>query len=221
MQGVERKTLLIARYNETLPVKWCFVNAVKEIMIGSFDKCEVFSGNLALVRMGKLYGYVNRYGNIVIPPKFSTAQSFHEGYATVAVEKEPNSTLYGVIDTSGTFVVMPNYAWLGTPSEGRVPYQTQKKGLTVFGYLNMKGEVVIEAQYTQVSRFNDGLAAVRMEDKEGYINIDGEIIIPIKYNRARMFKNGSAFVSIGKNKSALINTKGEILWGPYKQKDCY
>ena len=221
MKGEESNTLLIARYNEALPVKWCFVNALKELMIGPFDKCELFSGDLALVKMGKLYGYVNRNGNMVIPPKFYMAQSFYEGYATVAVEKEPGSTTYGIIDTSGTFVILPNYAWLGTLSEGRVPYRIMKDGQPMFGYLNMKGEVVIEAQYTQASPFNEGLAAVRMAEKEGYINIHGEIVIPFKYTRARTFENGSAFVSIGKNKSALINTKGEILWGPYKQKSCY
>ncbi|PHR27073.1 MAG: hypothetical protein COA38_13870 [Fluviicola sp.] len=224
MKGNKRSVLLMARYDAKLPVKWCFINPMKELIMGPFDKCELFYENLAAVRLGKQYGYVNRNGDMVIYPKFITATSFNEGHATVSVDKGEEANYpqsYGVIDTSGTFIIPPSYSWLGKLSEGRIAYKMYKNGSVVYGFLNLKGEIVIEAQYTEAFEFHDGLASFRIDDKEGYIDINGKIVIQPNYSIAGTFRYGTAYVSIGKNKKALINTEGEIIWGPEKDKNCW
>lgn len=216
--GDETSVLLKGRFDEKLPVKWCFMTPLKKLVMGPFDDCEYFSEDLAAVRIGQHVGYVNRAGEMVITPRFYEAGVFNEGHAAVSAEngndKSPGT--YGVIDTTGQFIIPPNYQWLGTPSGGRVAFSSSTNTELEYGFLNLKGEVVIEAHYSTPSQFHEGLAAVKINGKMGYINTDGKMVIPAKYRYAGAFQHGTAQVFIGKKKQALINTKGEIVWGPQK-----
>lgn len=53
-----------------------------------------------------------------------------------------------------------------------------------YGYINTKGEIVIEPCYTTAGRFYTELARVKIEGKYGYINTNGELAIPAEYSSA-------------------------------------
>lgn len=55
-------------------------------------------------------------------------------------------------------VIKPNYNYLSLPSEGLILYQKVKEGK--YGYLDVKGNIVIEPQYDNASSFEDGIAQV-------------------------------------------------------------
>ena len=57
---------------------------------------------------GFRYGYVDRTGAVVIPPRFEAAFGFSEGLAVVAV-KETGATKYGYIDKTGAWVIQPQF----------------------------------------------------------------------------------------------------------------
>lgn len=69
-----------------------------------------------------------------------------------------------------------------------------------WGYMDIKGNVIVSPQYDYAESFSDGLGLVGFKGKYGYINGDGEIAIPIKYNFAASFQNGNAVVSLYKDK---------------------
>ena len=60
----------------------------------------------------------------------------------------------------------PLYAYLSSPSENLILYQKVKEGK--YGYLDIKGKVVIEEQYDNASSFEDGVAQVT---KDGVTSI--------------------------------------------------
>ena len=51
-----------------------------------------------------LYGYIDSYGAVVIPPKFKGAGEFSEGLAPVR-----ENGYYGYIDETGKYVIEPRY----------------------------------------------------------------------------------------------------------------
>lgn len=51
-----------------------------------FDRAGKFSGDLAPVKMGNKWGYIDYTGTFVIPLQFEDAHSFSEGLAAVKVE---------------------------------------------------------------------------------------------------------------------------------------
>ena len=47
------------------------------------DKIRSFAGGLAVVKVGRLHGYIDKRGKTVIEPQFSFARAFHRGLAYV------------------------------------------------------------------------------------------------------------------------------------------
>jgi hypothetical protein len=79
-----------------------------------------------------------------------------------------------------------------------------------FGYMNLKGELVINYKYDWANKFNDNVASVNINDKWGYVDGSGKEIIPIQYSFATDFSNNVAYVEIN-NKKMLIDKKGSVV----------
>ena len=76
------------------------------------------------------------------------------------------------------------------------------------GYINTKGEQIVECKFDYADDFNEGLAMVEKDGKRGYINTKGEQIIECKFDFAWSFNEGLAAVQKD-GKCGYINTKGE------------
>ena len=76
-----------------------------------------------------------------------------------------------------------------------------------WGYINTKGEQIVECKFDYVGDFKDGLAMVEKDGKRGYINTKGEQIIEYKFDDAYDFNEGFARVQKD-GKWGYINTKG-------------
>ena len=91
-----------------------------------------------------------------------------------------------------------------------------------YGFINTKGEIVIEAKYESASDFSEGLAVVGIPDTEkestqyykpekyGYIDKDGNVVIEPQYEGCSDFKDGKATVKKG-IKGAFIDKTGKEL----------
>ena len=85
-------------------------------------------------------------------------------------------------------------------------FKNEKDGK--WGYVNTKGEQVIECKFDGVSDFSEGLAAVKKDDNWGYVNTKGEQVVECKFDDAEGFNEGLARVEKD-DKWGYINTKGE------------
>lgn len=157
-----------------------------------------FTSGLALVKdtVTNKYGYIDQSGKLVIPVQFSSAEEFtKEGRALVSVG--------GLLDGEGLFGKMLGAKWTFIDTRGNplMPYFRAdevgrfSEGLAavkfngLWGFINLKGEVVIEPQWTErPSLFEGGIARVMMKsaaesDKPyssdvavGYINQQGRYV---------------------------------------------
>ena len=75
------------------------------------------------------------------------------------------------------------------------------------GYINTKGEQIVECKFDNGGDFNEGFAVVKKDGKWGYINTKGEQAIECKFDDACYFSEGFAGVSKD-GKCGYINTKG-------------
>lgn len=66
------------------------------------------------------------------------------------------------------------------------------------GFINARGEVVIEPRFHECGHFHEGLARFRKVDKWGFIDLNGNIVIPAQYDEALDFSEGLAAVRKGK-----------------------
>ena len=75
------------------------------------------------------------------------------------------------------------------------------------GYINTKGEQIIECKFDDAYYFNEGFARVEKDGKYGYINTKGEQIVECKFDNGGDFNEGFAVVKKD-GKCGYINTKG-------------
>lgn len=116
------------------------------------------------------YGYVNKKEKQIIKYQFDYALPFSEGFASVL-----NGLLFHYIDTTGKVAFQGEYINAGIFSEGLASVSNVKgvglfAGPQKFGYINKKGELVIDYKYLFADNFKNGFAIVLMEneDKEKY-----------------------------------------------------
>ncbi|MBN1819151.1 MAG: WG repeat-containing protein [Prolixibacteraceae bacterium] len=61
-----------------------------------------------------------------------------------------------------------------------------------YGYINKKGELVIDYQFDVASNFSEGLAPISKGGKWGFIGADGKIKINPQFEFVSNFSNGLA-----------------------------
>ncbi|MBL4585993.1 MAG: WG repeat-containing protein [Flavobacteriales bacterium] len=159
-----------------------------------------FQEGLAMVQVGKNWGYLNTAGKLVIDAKYEKAHPFVDGHAAVKsggtwviLDKEGKET---AIDLKGALDVRKF-------SEGLAPIQSADK---LLGFVNAEGKVVIEAQFKAVGYFVDGLGYAKTSDGlVGYINQKGDWVIEAQFAKAGNFSKGDGFA-----KATQGETKGFV-----------
>lgn len=169
--------------------KWGFIDKLGKVVIQTkYDLVWRFSDGLARVRYdtpdGTMmtvegeqtayqyrYGFVDHDGNELIPPQFSHATYFSEGFALAS---PLNSELLGIIDKKGNFVRPPEYEQGNEFREGLAAVMVNGK----WGYVDTNGAWVIRPQFSHAESFRNGLARVAWKDavEYGYVNKRGEAV---------------------------------------------
>lgn len=102
-----------------------------------------------------------------------------------------------------------NYDWTG--SLIKIADKSNSTLEEKYGFMNNKGEVIVEPQYSYVGSFSEDLALVRKEGKYGYIDKKGREVIPLKFDYAEDFKDGEALVRL-KGVNGIINKHGKVFY---------
>ncbi len=167
------------------------------------------SRRLLPIQQDGKWGYINRAGEVVIKPRFDSAEEFSEGLAFVRYanrEKplKPGETTpelvqgAGFIDESGKVVLeLESPMYLGGDSffGGLTKFWTGQAGKgNLYGYVDKSGTVKIKPQFSYAYEFTDGLAAVCLDQMCGFIDTSGEFVIAAKYRVAFPFSDGFAVV---------------------------
>lgn len=182
----------------------------------------------------QFFGYVNKSGKLAFPAHFHEAYDFSEGVAAVRTERNIHA-VWRFIDKTGrvqlscspvimrvlnfsedlagaqTAIPSKNAATSGSISTRVSHYNGVNQGKTEagasWGFIDRKGNFVIQPQFESVGPFKNGLAPARMAGKWGYINKSGKFVIKPQFDRANDFSEGLAAVS-KEEKYGFIDTNG-------------
>jgi hypothetical protein len=166
-----------------------------------------FSEGRAYVEHGD-FGFIDKAGKPIIPPKYNDVQPFSEGLAVVQLGRK-----YGYIDRSGKMVISPQFSYAGPFSEGLAAAYNRDQG----GYIDKTGKLVINgAAFGRARAFSEGLAAVMgNNEKYGFIDKTGKFVIQPQFRRVGDFAEGLAAVvpveAGWPGNLAYINQKGEMV----------
>ena len=175
-----------------------------------YDYIKPFEGNFAHVTIKQSdilskNGYVNKEGKEVIPVNYDFISPLSSSYFAVILNKKQ-----GVIDSVGNIVLPIIYDKID-PSYSEPEWLI--KLADKFGFINGKGQIIIQPIYEDAATFSKGLASVKQNGKWGYIDVSGTVIIPFKYDEARYFDpyaEGKDIAEVVLNGETFnINKKGE------------
>ncbi|TYA73939.1 WG repeat-containing protein [Seonamhaeicola marinus] len=219
--------------------QWFFINTKGEKILTNVnsDKIYDFKEGFSIIRQGDFVGFMNTSGDIVIEPKFTKVFNFINGYSKiregdkwglidtkgnyfVKPEYDKISNVYNgnVIaskgETHGIIIEGKFQAISGAQKiwdfSVNKDYTYAKKD-DLWGFIDNKGNWIVEPKYDKVRAFKNGLAPVAKNKKWGYINLKGEEIIPLKFKDAEIFStDGLAPVKINKL-WGFVNSKGDLV----------
>jgi tetratricopeptide (TPR) repeat protein len=119
------------------------------------------------------WGYVDRDGRVVIPPRFDAADPFSEGLAAVR-----QGDVLGYVDLAGTLVLVPTFG-----AAGPLVHRPFLNGRAVvkagdrLGAIDRAGKLVVPARYTELGDFSDGLALACDGEAYGWIDRAGQGVL--------------------------------------------
>lgn len=158
---------------------------------------------LYLIKENGKYGYINKYGDVIIPSQFDNASAYSFFYGDVTVvstgEKE------GLIDRKGKYIIDPVYDNLSVLSTDRIIAKTEE------GYLliDYDGNLVNELQFDEISSSRTGdLIRFNNDGKYGFIDRHGNVVIESQFeNCGEIFECNRCWF-IENEKYGFINSEG-------------
>jgi len=117
------------------------------------------------------------------------------------------------------FAITPQYDSASNFSEGLAAVDLGNINAPKFGYINKKGEIIIEPQFNQAAEFKDGVSVAcikvsKQVSKCGLINKEGKFVVNPQFDSIGEFSEGLAAVSIGereKSRWGFINKEGKLI----------
>ena len=167
-----------------------------------------FSHGLLVVRdaVKEKYGYIDKTGRFVIPPKFENAGAFSEGLARVS-EIVDGRELVGFIDTKGQYIIQPvfdvDYDFARNSqdfSEGLAGISNGPPTLlkdSSFDFIDKSGKVVLSTEFSYAGPFRNGRSLIHdaPQGKFGFIDRSGNRVASPSFELASDFSDGLASVA--------------------------
>ncbi|MGP1993058.1 WG repeat-containing protein [Zobellia laminariae] len=150
------------------------VEDINKAIVGELDQIEPFSEGLAAVKKGSQWGFIDEDGQLVIGFR-----------GDVVWNKTPNTENFGI-------------EGIGSPKfkDGLCTIKTVKEdGIARYGFMDKKGNVVVEPVFLNVSQFSNGHAVGIYESKE----LRGKNPFQLKIYDYEFTE-------------VVVNEKGEMLW---------
>lgn len=189
-----------------------YANAPGVVELGKIDDVTSaikFSEEMAAIEQEDLWGFIDKTGSIIIAPQYSFVHSFQNGVAWV---RKDEHTFF--INKKGDTVID---GWKDCDFSFGNGLLAVKNDNGKWGYVDNKGNVIIEPYWDDACTFSNELAAVSQNDKYGYINTQGELLIEPAWDMAYEF-NDSGIAMVIENKDnakiGFINEKGEYVIEP-------
>jgi hypothetical protein len=167
------------------------------------------------------HGFIDKSGRFVLPTSSEYSFEgflFSEGLLVASKRekapkslREPPSERLGYIDTTGGWVIQPQYAQAKSFSEGLAAVnigghwiETSPNAFDFhggkWGFIDRTGKLIIPAQFDEVyydAQFSEGMCGVRVDKKWGYIDHSGNWVIQPQFGQVSRFSEGAAYAFEG------------------------
>lgn len=151
-----------------------------------------------------LFGFIDNKGKWAIEPQYLFGSDFSDGVASVSLDEKTRV----LIDHKGDIITRfaSDIDYVGFFRNGLAPARKNGK----YGYINKKGETVIDFKYEEAKEFNEGIAFATDNDSDLWQCIDAQGNVVFTLTSSFLVPLGHGYIQAHKdNKVGIINAKGE------------
>ncbi|MEQ8197373.1 MAG: WG repeat-containing protein [Clostridiaceae bacterium] len=185
------------------------INEKGEVVVAPvFDAISEFSEGYAIgIKFGGLTHYIDTSGAIAKVFNVESMYPFSDGMAAMRM-----GGCTGYINKKFQVAIEPQYSYYSRSfREGLACVAKPGENDRIYGFINKKGEQVIDYKYYSTSNFKGGLAVVTINDKIGAIDKNDKMIIAPKYDWITCFNEERAFFRSGDLWGILDNEGNEVV----------
>jgi len=167
---------------------------------------NIYSQSLIPFRDGKLWGYSNPEGKIILPCTYDNAYPFTATGAVVVVNNK-----YGLIDTKGKWLIPASFDSLGQFNNSIAIFKKEGK----LGLTDKTGKITLPADYQKIERLKSGFYQLCLSEiLNGFANKNGVLILPAEYREVNDFRYGRAVVQKKWSNDPwnIVDEKGNIVF---------
>ena len=182
----------------------------------TFFKANSFYNGYAVVKLSYQHtknSVINKKGLVVLDSLYDFISDFNNGYAKIQTKDQR-----GIIDSNFNVIFWDtSYHFISTVNNNRnvvsnfIPFKANNK----VGYIDLKGNVVINPIFEYGNDFYEGLASVSLGGKWGFIDTTWKFVIEPQFSNAGCFSEGLAPVntqqSINGSFNSFIDKSGKVV----------
>lgn len=164
---------------------------------------EALTKILLPFKLDDKWGYMDKFGKVIIKPEFDGASFFNEGIAIV----QKNGKL-GFIDALGSYVIKPRFSDASKFVDGIALVVDEEER---YGVVDRTGMMVLEMLYEEIGITSEGLFYVLENDHYAFYDHSGNKAIDRAFDQVESFENNTAIV-IKDEVYQIITKEGEVLF---------
>lgn len=166
--------------------KWCYLDCENEsLRAGQYDDASSFQDGTAVVRQGAAWTLIDMDGNTAVEHPFTDIKLHGNGdYSYGGLMIACADGQWGIYQSNGTEVADFSARDMDVYLGDYIAYQ-DASGL--WGFVDRKGNIVIEPRFAQAKSFSGGLAAVFDGSSWGFVNNKGELAVDYQFADAGYF----------------------------------
>jgi hypothetical protein len=131
------------------------------------EDAQPFLDELAAIKVGGRWGFIDKSGRMVIPPQYEETYGFG-GLAAVKIDGR-----WGFIDRTGRLVIPAQFDNVKGFAGGLAAVQVGDR----WGYIDRTGQMVIAPQFQSANAHYDRLTSAKVDDRWVYIDSTGRVVL--------------------------------------------
>ncbi len=186
--------------------KWCFMNRQGFLYSKQYDEINELIDDVYIVKINGKYGALNRFGQILLEPKFEKLGDFKNGFAYYN-----ENGLYGFVSKNG-IQIKAEFDWISDFDMNQLAiFKKNNK----YGIVNSSGKKILESQFDLILKTKYSVFIVVNNGNYGFFSATGCFITPLIYEYLKeknedYYTNGVYFKLLKKGEQALMDENGAI-----------
>ena len=159
-----------------------------------------YTSDRARISNGQKVGFLDKYGEVMIPIELEDASDMNDKYAVVSSGFEK-----ALIDVNGLKIIKGNYDKIWHPRNGYIRY---KRG-NAYGFVDVLSKEEIEGLYDYATDYNQDYALVQKKGKYALLNREG-MLTQLPYSYVDIGGEGK-WIYASENKFGFLKNNGDVL----------